>query len=264
MKIWSIIIAASVMLGSVVSAAEKIDLMKPEAWDAATQKRVSFAENSIISNLPFFMMRGTLLPVDLKKEYTVSFQVKAEGGTPVMQFGFRCFTADNKIIESSHVLEQKGTFTTLTEKAAKGSKILKVKDASKWKPFSFLALAFNAKEDFSDLPNFDIAICIPEKIEKTGNFWTVTLKQPLPKDLAANSGIRQHIRSSSLIPMTPKVKTGSGFITLKGTIKGVSKGEYTPVAWPAGTAKVSFFVQTNQTGLKNVKTILKDFHITVK
>ena len=72
-----------------------------------------------------------------KKEYTVSLKVKADGGTPSVRVGFRCYTADNKAIESHHILTQKGTFTTVAVNAAKGDKILKVKNAADWKPFGY-------------------------------------------------------------------------------------------------------------------------------
>lgn len=262
-KHFAVALSTMLMLGTAVSAEEKMDLMKPAVWDASTQKRIVFAENELTAAIPFYMMRGPLMTIDPKKEYTVSLKIKADGGTPSVRVGFRCYTADNKAIESHHILTQKGTFTTVAANAAKGDKILKVKNAADWKPFGYLALAFGAKEDGSDLPNFDIAICVPEKIEKTGDFWTITLKQPLPKDVSAGTGVRQHIRSS-LYYVTPLIKATPEYIAVTGSVKGFSKEFYGKGAWPAGTAKVSIFVQTNITGMKDVKTLIKDFSLTVR
>lgn len=262
MKKWFAFTAA-ILFSTIAAAQEKIDLMNRKTWDASTQKRVVFAENSITSTIPFFMMRTPFMTIDPAKEYKISMKVKAEGGTPVVRIGFRCFTANNRIIDAQNVLDQKDTFTTLTAKASKGDKVLKLKNASAWKPYGFLSLAINAKEDFSDLPNFDIAICYPQKIQKTGDYWTVTLKQPLPKDIPAGTGVRQHIRGS-LFYVARQVKADKDFITISGTVKGYAKSGYVLTSFPKGTAKAMFFIQTNTTGLKNVKTILKDAVITVK
>ncbi|MBQ9771487.1 MAG: hypothetical protein IJW23_06650 [Lentisphaeria bacterium] len=262
MKKWFAFTAA-ILFSTIVAAQEKVDLMNRKTWDASTQKRVIFAENSITSTIPFFMMRTPIMSIDPAKEYKISLKAKGEGGTPVIRIGFRCFTADNKMINAQNVLDQKGTFTTLAAKASKGDKVLKVKNASAWKPYGYLALAINAKEDFSDLPNFDIAVCAPVKIEKTGDFWTVTLKQPLPKDIPAGTGIRQHIRGG-LFFVAPQVKADKDFITITATVKGHATSGYTLTGFPRGTAKAIFFIQTNATGLKSVKTILKDAAITVK
>ena len=76
MKKW-IVFTAAALFGTFAAAQEKIDLTSPKTWDASTQKRISFAENSITSTIPFFMMRTPFMTIDPAKEYKISLKVKA-------------------------------------------------------------------------------------------------------------------------------------------------------------------------------------------
>ena len=126
------------------------------------------------------------------KKYQVSVKIKQFGENPALVYiGFIPYTAKGIFIAPEHVTTIENSSTTLTAAAAKGDKTLTVKDASKWGNGKYYHVAFNAKEDMSDIPNFDISRMIA-KIQKKDNGYLVTLTQPLTKAYPAGTVVRQH------------------------------------------------------------------------
>jgi hypothetical protein len=129
------------------------------------------------------------IKVKAGKKYAISVKLKQlEGKNSSVLIGFIPYTAGGAVIKPQHGYNNtKGSFTVLTAAAAKGDKSITVKDASKWKTGKYFVAAFNAKQNKSDMPNFDIISgCV--KIEKN----TITLKNVLKKDYSAGTKVRQH------------------------------------------------------------------------
>lgn len=96
----------------------------------------------------------------------------------------------------------------------KGAKSLTVKDASKWKKGKHDYVAFNAKNDMSDIPNFELAGKIT-KIEKTGDVYTISFARPLRKAYPAGTKVRQH-RAGGTYIYTKYGKTPKEWASWKG------------------------------------------------
>ena len=257
-----------VMLNALLAAAavfaqeESINLSKKAAWDASTKKYITVLEGAITCEKMIFMTQMQSIKIDPSKTYTVSFSASSDGekGSAV-RIGFKCFTADNKIISSQNALIQPKTDTVLTADAKKGDTVLHIKDGSGWKNWSFLVLAFNTKPDLSDLPNFDTAVCRVAGIEKKGGSWMITLKQPLPKDLPAGTGIRQHLQSSMFFA-GKAISAGKDPVPVTASVKGIGNGLFGPDKWPAGTDHVITVLFVNPNG--KAKTVLKDVKLTIQ
>lgn len=152
------------------------------------------------------------IKLDPDKKYKVSVKVKQISDKPsYIWIGFLPYTAKGKHIGLQHGGNNtKGSFTALTDAVAKGAKSITVKDASKWQKGIYRYAAFNAKEDMSDIPNFDISSMI-SKIE--GN--TITFKSPLKKAYPAGTMVRQH-RSGGTYIYTNSGKAPKEWTVWKG------------------------------------------------
>jgi hypothetical protein len=131
--------------------------------------------------------------VDPAKKYRVSAKVKQNGDTPALVYiGFIPFDAKGRLILPHHgFYNVKESMTVLTADAAKGAKSITVKDAAAWKGGSHYFVAFNVKDDMSDIPNHELAGVI-SKIEKTGDVYAISLTKPLAKAYPAGTKVRQH------------------------------------------------------------------------
>lgn len=129
--------------------------------------------------------------IDPEAEYVIYYKAKRAGQKPLALLGG--FMIWGTSIQE--VNPRKDTFTELLIKAEKGTKKITVRDASKWKKGAHFA-AFNAKSDFSDLPNKKLVAGISE-IKKDGDKWIITLKNPLNQTFAAGTFVREHSPSST-------------------------------------------------------------------
>ena len=98
------------------------------------------------------------------------FRAADEGPEPSILLGVALFDENRQMIAHPFVADVAGTLTELVKPAEAGAEELKVKDASKWrKSFAhYVKVAFNAKEDFSDLPNRDITPGYISKVVQDG------------------------------------------------------------------------------------------------
>jgi hypothetical protein len=149
-------------------------------------------------------------------KYNVSVKVKQLGKVPALVYiGFIPYDAKGRKIGPQHGYNNtKGSFTTLAAAVAKGAKSLSVKDASKWKKGPYYFVAFNAKEDMSDIPNFNVAGVIT-RIEKNGDGYTITFSKALEKAYPAGTKVRQH-RSGGTYVYTKAGKSSKEWTVWKG------------------------------------------------
>ena len=83
-----------------------------------------------------------------------------------------------------------GTFTELAAPCKAGDTLLIAKNAGQWPKGRLLVLAFHAKEDSSDLPNYTLAWNTVKNIKKKGDAWEVRLTRALPFAAAAGTKLR--------------------------------------------------------------------------
>ena len=170
--------------------------------------------------------------IDPTKKYQISGEFKSTGKRPMVYIGFVPYDAKNKQISCIYIHDSYNSLTTLAKDAKKGDKVLYLTDCSKWRkdtPHGYIA--FNAKKDYSDMPNTSV-LAIEKDIAKKDNLWVVTLKQPLKKDYAAKTSVRQHVATSSFI--YPKYSyVGNQWTKLNGVVFGMAqRGAHGNKFWP--------------------------------
>ena len=173
-----------------------------------------------------------LFPVDSTKTYEISGWFKATAPEAKLVFGLLVYNKEKRSITSTNINEVKGTLTELIAPCEPGSKILKVKDASKWKASKLsykYAVAFAPKKG---LPDFDIAEGIT-LVEKIDNGYLVHLSNPCWFKYQAGTKIVQTKSGNNgiyvaCVPVPGKWTKFSGII--KGEVKALSSK-----SWWSGT-----------------------------
>ena len=197
------------------------------------------------------------IPVDTAKAYKLSAALKAVGTEKSKCYvGIRSYDAKKRGIHRTSVNIVKGSFTTLAEDAKPGDTVLKITDCSKWnkKQIKRTQVAFRAKEDFSDLPNYILANKAL-KLEKKGDIYELTLSRAIKGTFKAGTGIRQHISAGGHQYCAASGKNiGPEWTKVSATIKGQAKyGSPKNQFWP-GTKYVRVVVILNYAAKKDSDT----------
>ena len=144
-----------------------------------------------------------LIAIDATKNYRLSGVLRSVDPEKrsIACFGLTMYNADKKVIHRTAVWVMPGTETELIAEAPKGTMEIFVKDASAWNKRRTVRsqVAFNAKADLSDLPNFEYTSLVSRvKRADDGNGWVVKFDRPLPKAYPAGTIVRQHNYGASL------------------------------------------------------------------
>ena len=128
---------------------------------------------------------------DPKAKYTLSFEIKNGSTTKPASYyaGYFCHDKKGRRIYHGNVTYNPNTFTTLTKDIKVGDKTVSIKDGSNWK--KGCQIAFNAKADDSDLPNYTNFGEITN-IEKKDGEWVLTFRKPLKTAYPAGTAVRNH------------------------------------------------------------------------
>ena len=132
--------------------------------------------------------------IDPDKYYAVSVWIKAVGDKPSLSYmGFVNYDTKGRVINYFNA-DGKGALTELAEPCKITDMVVKVKDGSKWKTSTSprVIIAFDAKGDGSDLPNFNLSPAI-SKIEKKNDLYEIVLAAPAGKSYPAGTGVREHM-----------------------------------------------------------------------
>ncbi|MFA6715466.1 MAG: glycosyl hydrolase family 98 C-terminal domain-containing protein [Victivallaceae bacterium] len=131
--------------------------------------------------------------IDPEKYYVTSVRVKALNDKPSYAYlGIAPFTKEGAFITSSTVSGIAGTLTRLAASCQPGDTVIKIADGSKWKKGGKFIMAFNAKEDESDLPNFNRTGGTIKNIEHGDGVYNVTLSRPIGKTYPVGTKVREH------------------------------------------------------------------------
>ncbi len=193
------------------------------------------------------LLSNRTLILDPAKKYRLSGEFRCiQGKSPDVYLGYAPRDAKNRQIRPACVLSQKDSLTELAADAEAGGKVLKVRDASKWDTvFPYINVAFNAKEDFSDLPNFEVFPIKKNSIKKAGDVWEITLETALRKAYPAGTKIRQqkdsatYIYNASAGPVKQEWTTRTGVLSGE-VLKEMNATVYNKL-WP-GTKSVQVLV----------------------
>lgn len=133
------------------------------------------------------------IEVDPSKSYELSGFFKVAAGSPPtdMTLGLRFYDAARREIGPLAASPIPSTLTELTADAHAGDRTLRIR-ATNWslRPPYIYGVAFNAREDLSDLPNADTIRLV--KCEAAGTAAELTLQQPLKRDCPAGMKVRLH------------------------------------------------------------------------
>ena len=215
------IILASVFLTAVLSA-QITELNQVTDWKGSgcslKDDNLTFSSRwSYVSSIP-------LIRIDPTAQYIFEFEFKGPEKPSKPLKITACFTSydkDKKIIQSYHALNVAGSEAKLSREAKIGDNELWLKDADvrKWSARPWASIAFNAKENYADLPNREVMNRNIRKIETVGNELKITLKTPMKKAYPADTCVRQHIWSSDVIVFTAPVN--SNWTKQTGTVTGL-------------------------------------------
>ena len=125
--------------------------------------------------------------------YRVSVKVKAVDKPSFMLIGFAPYDAQERLLGIVNISGVAQSFTELTKPCSAKDKVIFVKDASAWLGTN-RTVAFDAKADNSDLPNFNVpnsSIVNIEEIE-ADNSWKVSFNYPVAFDRPAGTAVRMH------------------------------------------------------------------------
>ena len=148
------------------------------------------------------------------------------------------YNADGREFNPTSVDADAQALGFLGSYAHEGATEVKVRDIEKWAPIKRRAmLAFDAKQDDSDLPNSNYYA-----IKSIAPDGTVTLGKPLRRGYRAGTMVRRHFENGpydSLIFTT----MGADFQVFRRDISGVSEKGREFGKWLRGTAKVRVGIQ---------------------
>ena len=257
------IILASVFL-TIVLSAQVTELNKVTDWKGSgcilKDDALAFSGRwSYVSSIP-------LIKIDPAAQYIFEFEFKGpeKPSKPLkITASVTSYDKNKKIIQPYHVLNVAGSEAKLSREAKIGDHELWLKDADagKWSARPWASIAFNAKENYADLPNRDIVNRNIRKIETSGNELKISLKTPMKKAYPAGTRVRQHIWSSDVIVFTAPVN--SNWTKKAGTVTGLlgvnpyEKGRFWRGAVYFRPAFSVSPVTKDQVQIKNVRLTIK-------
>lgn len=194
------LLAAGALFSNICAASKEllVDQENPKKW---TGKVEFSAENArkfgpcfvLYGSYPTPLMYNDFIKINPDKRYI--YKVKLRTLDPALPasgyIGFQLYDAKKRPLKFLHVVHV-GLNLSEVISAKKGDKFMIVKMIPNFARIRNLRPAFHAKEDCSDIPNFDLASPC-KKVEKTadGNL-RLELAKPLAKDYPAGTSIRFH------------------------------------------------------------------------
>lgn len=203
------------------------------------------------------------IPVEAGKKYTLAGTFKSLGEAPSkIYYGFICYDKKKRQVAHYHSNVILGSATTLAQECKKGDKAIIIKANKKWKKNH--AIAFNVKDDFSDLPNRDLIYKITKVTPKDGDM-ELQLSAPARKAYPAETKVRMHSPSYGTYIYTtlvgPKIPK-----TWKTFSKSATLAKPGQMGWKflrPGTAFVKIVILPNYAKKKDEKIAFTDLSLKV-
>ena len=225
----------------------KVILDLDSAKSFAKNSNVKFNEDNSITVTANKRIFSKTFKVNPKKQYRISAEIKAVDGKEVVgcYLGFKPLTADGKVITVANLVTSTDMNATLAADVKKGDKVIKLKNADNWKlPSNWYYIAFNAKEDFSDAPNFEIAALVKDSIKKNGDCFEVTLQNAASKDYPAGTVVRRHVDGTSyMYTAALDKKATNSWQQIEAVVSGIAlTGSADGKKWWAGTENAEILI----------------------
>ena len=166
-----------------LAAAGSPDLNQPEAWERSYGVTAKDGALSVPGTVKF--TQKEFFDVDPAKSYTLTVSVRSGNGkSSAFMPTIEQYDAQGRQIYVAHTKVVPDTFTTLSAPVKKGDTHMLVANGAGWKSGSLKVIAFQAKEDQSDLPNYRLLWNTVTGAAKEGDSWRITLAKPLLADLS--------------------------------------------------------------------------------
>ncbi|MBT4818374.1 MAG: hypothetical protein HN742_09450 [Lentisphaerae bacterium] len=130
--------------------------------------------------------RSDPVPIDSEATYELSGAFRMKPQPSRLIFGVLLYDRQKRLIQSIHVNSVKGTETVLAAACTEADRIIKVKDASSWRPRQ--RVAFGAEDQ---LPNFRVTGMVDSGYQ-SGDIWLIKLREPCGFDVPAGTRIIAH------------------------------------------------------------------------
>lgn len=176
------------------------------------------------------------------------FRILEPDAKPILLIGFWAWDKNNRQITPRNIQTLTGTNTELVQPCGKSDTSVKVKDGTSIKPGT--VMAFNAADDLSDLPNFNVSSGTVKAVEKEADGFLVTFNSIVNQEFPAGTKVRMHQPSGGYMYILAATPSGE-FKTYSGTFQGKQ--------WWPGTATVEPVILLT----KKCKSEFKNFKIEV-
>lgn len=229
-------------------------------WDKkARQVKDEPSAMSISGKTVIYTIAAPYLPVDPAKKYKLSGKFRlAKPLAPKpgkLKFGIQTYDKDKRPIQPEYTTVIARTETTLVAPAEYGQRTVTIANGKQWKIIpNFSYIAFNASDDFSDLPNRSTIAITGIKNLPDGQA-ELELKEPLRDFYAAATKVRMHHRLAAFLyagalnqALTEEWQEFSGVIT--GEQRGMSHNIFRK-----GTACIQVVVMLEGAGTLEFKDV---------
>ena len=182
------------MLGGVLAcAAEPVKLTPSQPKEFTDGAKLEVVDGVLAVRKPGSFMSKQHVAFDRTKPALLTLEYKLAPEAKPESFVVSLDVLDAKGIRivGAHIFPIKTTETELAADVKKGDKTLKIKDASQWQNLPLkrgTMVAFNVREDLSDLPNRTVSGLI-DSVSPEGE---VTLRVPLRVGYPAGTRVRVH------------------------------------------------------------------------
>ena len=219
--------------------------------------------SAVVDNRAYILSK-TFIPVESGKKYILSGSFKSTGkALSKVYYGFKCFDKKKRHIATYHSNAMLGTDTTLAQECKKGDKSIVIVKAKKMWTKNY-AVAFNAKDDFSDLPNREIVYKILKVVPKGENL-ELQLSKGVTKSYPAGTKVREHSPSYGTFTYTTICgkKIPNTMKTYSKTATIAKPGQMGMQYLRPGTAFVKILILPNYGKKKDEKLVYTDLSLKV-
>ena len=175
-----------------------VEREKKENWSGKVELAPQYERGKgpcfvLYGKYPTPLTYNKYIPVDRDKTYTykVSLRTLDEKLPASGYMGFYLYDAQKRSITFRNVHALKESDSEVVS-AKKGDKFFIIKKMPNFTRFKKFTAVFNARKDFSDIPNFDLAPACVKLVDNGDGNLRVELKSPLKKDYPAGTLTRFH------------------------------------------------------------------------
>ena len=200
--------------------------------------------------------------VNPEKSYRITMKARkaADSKPSLLLVIFEPYTEEGGFIAMNHVADIRNSHGILAKDVAEGSSEIFVRpdNPKAYAPIKSWVICFNAKEDFSDLPNSDISSNIQAMEAMEDGTKKITFRAPLKKAYKAGTHVRIHAGGAYIYVGQIK-QTSDEWTDVSHVVKGIQRG-WSNTTFPVGTATFTVGLLANW-GSKGTAVEIKDLMI---